>query len=179
MSRIGGKVIELKQDSDVSVSDNIVTVKGTLGELSFSLPTGLSCVREDNMLKIGADSQSKRVRAFQGLFRSLIYNAVIGVSEGFSHTLELIGIGYRAQMTGKTLVLNLGYSHPINFESPEGISIKVEGNNKIIITGIDKQAVGQVAANIRSFRPPEPYKGKGVRTEGEHISLKAGKSAKK
>ncbi len=180
MSRIGGKIIVLVDDVSVESSPRNIVVNGKLGSLSFDLPNQIKIEKDERTLKVLVNgTDSKEAASLQGLYRSLVSNAVIGVSSGFSNTLELVGIGYRAQMKGSELVLSLGFSHPINFSVPEGITITVEGTNKITVKGIDKQLVGQVCANIRSFRPPEPYKGKGVRYSGERVILKAGKSAKK
>ncbi|MDD3678784.1 MAG: 50S ribosomal protein L6 [Patescibacteria group bacterium] len=178
MSRIGSKPIDLTDGVEVIVSSGTVTVKGSKGELSFKPSKGLSIDIKDNVLFVTPRDEEKKTREVHGLTRTLISNMIEGVKNGFVKNLEFTGVGYRAQVEGRDLVLNLGYSHPIRYTPKDGIEIKVE-KNVISVSGIDKQAVGQVAAEIRSFRKPEPYKGKGIKYEGEHIRRKAGKSAAK
>lgn len=182
MSRIGKLPVPIKPNVTVKVTPgNLVTVKGTKGELSLQVdPSIIVEVTADEIL-VKRPSDEKRLRAMHGLYRSLINNLVVGVSDGFKKELEIIGVGYRASLNGKALELALGYSHPFFFVPPSGIDIEVDTksskNTRIIITGVDKQLVGQVAAKIRSLRSPEPYKGKGVRYLDEQVRKKAGKSA--
>ena len=176
MSRIGKKPIEIPQGVDIKIDGNVVHVKGPKGTLDVSLPPGISGEAADGILTVGRADEERETRAFHGLGRALVYNAVAGVSTGWSKALDIIGIGYRAEAKGNTVVFNLGYSHPINYEIPKGISIDVDGKaNRITVHGIDRQQVGQVAAEIRGLRPPEPYKGKGVRYADERVRTKAGK----
>ncbi len=177
MSRIGLQPISIPAGVEVRISKNEVTVKGPKGELSSPLYDGITVVQEDNQLQLScANMGNKKLKSFFGLCRALIANNVTGVSKGFEKTLELRGVGYRAQAQGKKLNLSLGFSHPVEYELPEGVEAKVE-QTKITLSGIDKQRVGQVAAEIRAFRPPEPYKGKGVRYVGEYVAMKEGKKA--
>ena len=176
MSRIGRKLIDMPTGVTLSVDDGKVMVKGPKGDLSVDLVPGIDISVEDNAIKVTRQSDDKKTRAFHGMIRALVNNLVVGVSQGFERNLEIVGIGWRAQMQGKTLVMNLGFSHPVEFDPPEGIEISTDGPAKIAVKGIDKQAVGQTAAIIRGFRPPEPYKGKGIRYVGEHIIRKAGKA---
>ncbi|MEM1127856.1 MAG: 50S ribosomal protein L6 [Bacteroidota bacterium] len=183
MSRIGNQSIAIDDQVNVSVSaGNMVTVKGPKGELSLQVDPDLTVAINDGQVEVTRPTDQKRHRAMHGLYRSLINNMVEGVTKGYQKKLELIGVGYRASLSNGLLELGLGFSHPIYFMAPEGITITVEeakrGKNPIIaIEGIDKQMVGQVAAKIRSLRPPEPYKGKGVRYVGEYVRRKAGKTA--
>ncbi len=176
MSRIGRKLIDMPAGVTLSVDDGKVMVKGPKGDLSVDLVPGIDISVEDNAIKVTRQSDDKKTRAFHGMIRALVNNLVVGVSQGFERNLEIVGIGWRAQMQGKTLVMNLGFSHPVEFDPPEGIEISTDGPAKIAVKGIDKQAVGQTAAIIRGFRPPEPYKGKGIRYAGEHVIRKAGKA---
>lgn len=177
MSRIGKLPIELPAGVTVDASpDGAVVVKGKNGELSAKFDTSIAISQDGNVITLTRASEEKRVRALHGLVRSLLANMVTGVSEGFSKTLEIVGVGYRAQLQGSKLTLNLGYSHPVEMEAPAGIAFEVPTPNTVIVKGIDKQAVGQVAANIRKFRKPEPYKGKGVKYQGEYIRRKVGKT---
>jgi large subunit ribosomal protein L6 len=162
----------------VTIDGRNVTVKGQRGSLNQKLLAGFELEQKENRLELTKKSETPETQRNYGLMRSLVANMVAGVSEGFSKTLEIHGVGYRVQLKGNDLVLSLGYSHPINYAAPEGIELKVEQNN-IIVTGHDKQLVGEVAAQIREFRKPEPYKGKGIRYAGEHIRRKAGKTAAK
>ncbi len=179
MSRIGKKPIDIPKGVEVKVGEgNFVTVKGPKGELSYKFNPDLKIDLEENQIKIERPNDSSFMRAIHGTTRALLANMVKGVTEGFTVELEIVGIGYRANMKGKAIELQLGYSHPIYFEPPEGVQISVEGNI-IKVSGIDKQKVGQVAAKIREFRKPDPYKGKGIRYKGEIVKLKAGKSVGK
>ena len=182
MSRIGKQPIPVKDGVTVTVADNnVVTTKGPKGELHVPIDPDLTVKVEDGEVILERPTEQQRHRAMHGLYRSLIDNAVIGVTEGYKKQLELIGVGYRAEVNNGVLELALGFSHPIYFLPPDGITITAESargqNPKITIEGIDKQMVGQVAAKIRSLRPPEPYKGKGVRYVGEYVRRKAGKTA--
>ena len=153
-------------------------VKGPKGELEHTVAQPIEVSREDNAIHVTRPDDERESRALHGLTRTLIANNIIGVTEGYTKRLEVVGTGYRVQAKGQNLEFALGYSHPITVEPPAGITFQVEGNNKVTVTGIDKQAVGEVAANIRKLRKPEPYKGKGVRYEGEHVRRKAGKAGK-
>ncbi|MEN0066325.1 MAG: 50S ribosomal protein L6 [Myxococcota bacterium] len=178
MSRIGKLPIALPSGVTVDVKDSEVEVKGPKGSLTQSLVNSVSVAVEGNQLLVHRTDDQRQSRANHGLMRSLLNNMVTGVSQGFKRELEVIGVGYRAAVKGKTLEMNLGYSHPVNFAIPDGIKIEVDKQGIISVEGIDKQQVGQVAAEIRAWRKPDSYKGKGVRYKGEHVSLKAGKSAK-
>ncbi|MBE3559134.1 MAG: 50S ribosomal protein L6 [Ktedonobacteraceae bacterium] len=182
MSRIGRAPIVIPPKVQVNWSeDNLVTVKGPKGELSYRIDPALSLKLEDGKLIVSRPSDSKEHKAKHGLYRTLINNMVVGVTNGFSKQLEIHGVGYRASKVGQNLVILVGYSHPVEVQPPAGITLNVEGVDpatkatKISVSGIDKQLVGQVAADIRSIRKPEPYKGKGIRYAGERIRLKAGK----
>jgi len=177
MSRVGKYPVAVPAGVDVSVADNTVTAKGKLGEESISFTDDVAVEVKDGQVWVKPKDQSKRSRAMWGTVRSLVDNAVVGVSEGFTKRLEINGVGYRAQLQGKKLNLQLGYSHDIPFEIPEGIKIALEGERQTVIavSGANRQQVGQVASNIRSFRGPEPYKGKGIRYAGEFILRKEGK----
>ena len=177
MSRIGKKPIDIPQGVDVKVEDSIVTVKGPKGTLTQEFLPAVGIEVKDN--KIEVSIANEKDGNLHGLTRTLINNMVIGVTEGFEKALEINGIGYRAQKQGKKLVMNLGYSHPVEVEEIEGITIEVPSQNSIIVKGIDKQLVGQVAANIREHRLPEPYKGKGIKYVGERIRRKEGKAGGK
>ncbi|NJN29079.1 MAG: 50S ribosomal protein L6 [Synechococcales cyanobacterium RM1_1_8] len=181
MSRIGKRPIPIPDKVQVTLAGNQVSVKGPKGELSRELPVGVSVEQVDNMVVVNRDNDSRTSRERHGLCRTLVANMVDGVSSGFSKKLEIIGVGYRAQLKGKTLVMNLGYSNPVEMEPPEGITFEMEGksNTTVIVSGISKELVGNTAARVRAARPPEPYKGKGVRYDGEQVRRKAGKSGKK
>lgn len=180
MSRIGKMPIAIPAGVTVTVTpDNVVTVKGAKGQLTKAMSKDIKIDVEDNNIVVTRPSDAKEHRALHGLTRSLLNNMVIGVSEGYQKSLDLIGVGYRAQVQGKKLVLNLGFSHPVEIEAVEGISFETPAANKVIVKGIDKQVVGEIAANIRSWRKPEPYKGKGVKYENEVIRRKEGKTGKK
>lgn len=176
MSRIGRKPISLPDGVTVAEESGTIRVKGPKGELSMDLVPGVKVDVNGQAVSVTRTSEDKRTRAFHGMTRALVNNLVVGVSQGFEKRLEIVGVGWRAQMQGKTLVLNLGYSNPVQYEPPEGVEITIDGPTKISVKGIDKQAVGQTAAEIRGFRPPEPYKGKGIRYADEYVIRKAGKA---
>ncbi|MEC5425570.1 50S ribosomal protein L6 [Virgibacillus sp. C22-A2] len=178
MSRIGLKPIEIPQGVEVKLNDNTVTVKGPKGELTRDLHQDMKINIEDNIITVERPSNHKDHRALHGTTRSLISNMVEGVSKGFEKSLEIIGVGYRALKQGDKIVISAGYSHPVELDSIEGIEIDVPKNTQVIVKGIDKELVGAVAANIRAIRPPEPYKGKGIRYAGEYVRRKEGKTAK-
>ncbi|AND37771.1 MULTISPECIES: 50S ribosomal protein L6 [Cytobacillus] len=178
MSRIGKKPIEIPSGVTVTIDNNTVTVKGPKGELSRSFNQDIEIKVEENVINVSRPSEAKEHRALHGTTRALLANMVEGVSKGFERGLELIGVGYRAQKQGKKLVLNVGYSHPVEIEPEEGIEVEVPSNTKIIVKGTSKERVGALAANIRDVRPPEPYKGKGIRYEGEYVRRKEGKTGK-
>ncbi|MEM7249137.1 MAG: 50S ribosomal protein L6 [Acidobacteriota bacterium] len=179
MSRVGSKQLGLPSGVKIDVEEGCLKVQGPKGNLTTPLPPGISAAVEDGQLKFTRANEERQSRAFHGLARALAANAVTGVSQGFEKRLEIVGVGYRAAMKGKTLNMALGYSHEVDFPVPEGIEISVEDNTKLVVKGIDKQAVGQVAAKIRALRPPDPYKGKGIRLSDEVIRTKAGKSGAK
>ena len=176
MSRIGKMPITLPKGVTIDIKSESITVKGPKGDLQVKTLPNIELSQEDNLIICTRKDESKKTRAFHGLIRKLIYNAVIGVSEGFSKTLIINGVGYRAEVNGEFLILNLGYSNPINYYINENIKITAEGNNKLIVSGISKELVGQTSAEIRSLRPPEPYKGKGIKYENETIIRKVGKA---
>ena len=177
MSRIGRLPIELPAGVTVTVdNDNAVVVKGPKGELARKFDKKMDIQVEGNLVTISRADDQKQTKAFHGLTRALLHNMVTGVSAGFEKALEIVGVGYRAQMSGKKLVINVGYSHPVEIDQPEGITFEVPSQTSIIVRGIDKQRVGQVAANIRAVRKPEPYKGKGIRYVGEYVRRKEGKT---
>lgn len=179
MSRVGKKPIEVPAGVTVTVSDdNTVTVKGPKGELTRQFNQDMKIEQEGNIINVVRPSDSKEHRTIHGTTRALLANMVTGVSEGFSRSLELIGVGYRAQLQGKKLVLNVGYSHPVEFTPEPGVEVEVPSNTKVVVKGIDKERVGALAADIRAVRPPEPYKGKGIRYEGEYVRRKEGKTGK-
>ena len=179
MSRVGKKVIEVPANVTIEIgTDNVVTVKGPKGELTRQFNQDMKIEQEGNILSVVRPSDSKEHRTNHGTTRALLANMVTGVSEGFTRSLELIGVGYRAQLQGTKLVLNVGYSHPVEFTPEEGLEVEVPSNTKIIVKGISKERVGALASNIRDVRPPEPYKGKGIRYEGEFVRRKEGKTGK-
>ena len=178
MSRIGNKVITIPAGVEVNLDDNFATVKGPKGELKQQFDKDMTFNVEGNEITVVRPSDSKRHRTVHGTTRAILANMIEGVSVGFKKELELIGVGYRAQMQGKKLVLSVGYSHPVEFEEIEGITLGVEGNTKVSIEGINKEVVGQYAAKVRAVRPPEPYKGKGIRYVGEYVRRKEGKTGK-
>ena len=177
MSRIGNKPIPLPSGVDFNINGNVATIKGGKGTLSQELSRDITVDVEDGNLVVRRPSDAREHRAFHGLTRALLANMVTGVSEGYTRTLEIIGAGYRAQQSGSGIVLQVGYSHLVDVNPPDGVTIEVEGTNRIHVTGIDKQIVGQVAANIRRVRKPNVYTGKGIRYKGEAVRLNPGKSA--
>ena len=178
MSRVGKKPIEIPSGVTVTLDNNHVTVKGPKGELSRTFHADIEIKVEDNVINISRPSDAKEHRALHGTTRAVLANMVEGVSKGFERTLELVGVGYRASKQGNKLVLSVGYSHPVEIEPETGIEIEVPANTKVIVKGTDKERVGALAANIRDVRPPEPYKGKGIRYEGEYVRRKEGKTGK-
>ena len=179
MSRIGRKPIEVPAGVEVKIeAGNVVTVKGALGTMTQALHSDMIIKKEGNEIIVERPSEMKEHKSLHGLTRTLLSNMVEGVTKGFSKTLDINGVGYRAAKAGKTLTLNLGYSHPVVFEEADGITLEVPNANQVIVKGIDKQKVGQMAAEIRSKRPPEPYLGKGVKYSDERIRRKAGKAGK-
>ena len=179
MSRIGKLPIHVPAGVTVTIKDSVVTVKGPKGELSRDLHPDMNITVEGNVITVTRPSEQKEHRALHGLTRALVANMVTGVSEGFTKTLEINGVGYRAAKQGNKLALTLGFSHPVEMEAPAGITIEVPAPNKIVVSGADKEVVGAVAADIRKWRKPEPYKGKGIRYEGEVVRRKAGKAGAK
>lgn len=175
MSRIANSPVEIPNGLEVKLDEQVITVKGKNGSLEQKLPKEVEIKQVDNVLTFAARSNLKTAKALAGTMRALVNNMVLGVSQGFEKKLNLVGVGYRAQVQGKVLNLNLGFSHPINFEIPEGITIEAPSQTEIVVKGINKQQVGQIAANIRAFRPPEPYKGKGVKYADEVIVRKEAK----
>lgn len=176
MSRIGKQVIEIPDGVTVNVANGEIQVKGPKGTLSGAVPEGIIAKLEDGNLAFERPDDSKPSRSRHGLARALANNMVVGVSEGFRRGLEIEGVGYRAEVKGKVLNLLLGFSHPVEMPVPEGLKVTVDGNTKLSIEGADKQVVGQFAADVRALRPPEPYKGKGVRYDDEHVRRKVGKA---
>jgi len=179
MSRVGKKIITIPEKTSVDYKDRVIVVKGEKGTLTRTLHPAVDLEIKDNTISVTIEQEDRKNRALQGMTRSLVANMVDGVSKGFERVLEIHGIGYRAEMKGKSIVLNLGYSHPIDFPLPEGVDATVDKNNVIRLTGIDKEHVGQTAASIRKLRKPEPYKGKGVKYAEEYIQRKAGKTGTK
>lgn len=177
MSRIGKMPIPMPKGVEVKLDGTHLTVKGPKGELALDVNEEMKVTIDDEQIVVERPSDASKHKALHGLTRSLIANMVEGCTEGFKKTLEIQGVGYRADAKGSTLNLQLGFSHPIDFEAPEGINIQTPDQTTIVIEGADKQAVGQAAAVIRGYRPPEPYKGKGIRYQGEHVRRKAGKTA--
>lgn len=178
MSRIGKKVIIIPEGVEVSLNGRHIDVKGSKGELHFAHHSNVEVIKNDNSLVVNRRNNDKLSRALHGLTRNLIANMIEGVTNGFVKQLELKGVGFRAQTDEKSLTLNVGYTHPVVISTPDGIEFKVDKNTLITVSGIDKQKVGQVAANIRAVRQPEPYKGKGIRYVGELVRRKAGKATK-
>lgn len=176
MSRVGRKAISIPDGVQVSLSEDQIGVKGPKGELTGPLPKGINASIEDGLLSFSREAETKEVRSLHGLTRALANNMVVGVTEGFTKGLEIEGVGYRAEVKGKTLVLTLGFSHLVEMPIPEGLSVKVENTTSVKVEGISKEVVGQYAADIRRLRPPEPYKGKGIRYTGEYIRRKVGKT---
>jgi len=179
MSRIGKAPIPLPDKVTVNLNGLAVTVKGPKGELSRTLPEGVQISQDGNTLVVSPSSETRRSRERHGLCRTLVANMVGGVSQGFTRKLEIVGVGYRAAVQGKKLVVNAGYSHQVEMVPPDGVTFAVEGNTTVFVSGANKELVGNEAAKVRAIRPPEPYKGKGIKYEGERILRKAGKTGKK
>ncbi len=179
MSRIGKRPISIPAKVTVAIDGQSISVKGPKGELSRVLPGEVGVSQDGEELRVMRRDDSRNARQRHGLCRTLVANMVEGVSQGFQKRLEIQGVGYRAQVQGKTLTLNMGYSHPVQIEPPEGVQFLVENNVNVVVSGIDKEVVGNTAAQIRAVRPPEPYKGKGIRYAGEVVRRKAGKAGKK
>lgn len=178
MSRIGKKSILVPEGVSVDINDKLLTIKGPKGELKYTVESQAKVSQIEGKIHVERNLETKLARSIHGLTRSLIANMIIGVTNGYEKKLELVGTGYRVAKKGQGLSMTLGFSHPVDITPVPGINFEVEGNTVVMIKGIDKQLVGQVAANIRAFRPPEPYKGKGVRYSGERVRRKAGKQAK-
>lgn len=179
MSRIGRKPVKLPAGVTVTAADGRLSVKGPKGELSRLVAEGIHFEFQPGVALVARENDTPKNRSAHGLMRALLANMVTGVTVGYTRHLDILGVGYKAEVKGKTLVMNLGFSHQIIYPFPNGITIDVETNTKLAVKGIDKEMVGQVASELRSFRPPDSYKGKGVRYRGEHVRLKAGKSAQK
>ncbi|HSH75912.1 MAG TPA: 50S ribosomal protein L6 [Longimicrobiales bacterium] len=177
MSRIGRLPVRILEGVTVDQANGTLTVKGPKGELMLDVHPDVKVVVDDAEIRVERFSDVKNHRALHGLTRSLIANMVLGVTQGFAKTLEIVGVGYRAEAKGKGITLNIGFSHPVEYEPVDGVSLDCPNQTTIVVSGIDKQKVGQTAAEIRGFRPPEPYKGKGIRYQGEQIRRKAGKTA--
>ena len=177
MSRVGSKPIEIPENVEIQNNQGNVIVKGPKGSIETRIDNRIEINLEDNLVLLKRANDEPSVRGLHGLYRSLIYNNIVGVTEGYTKTLELQGVGFKAILKGKDLELSVGYSHTVLFKGVEGIDIKVPDQNSIIVEGIDKGLVGQVAANIRAVKPPEPYKGKGIRYQNEYVRRKAGKAA--
>lgn len=178
MSRIGRLPVSIPGGVEIKLDNSVITVKGPKGEMTHTIPAPIEVKIEDNTVVVSRPNDDRVARSLHGLTRTLISNMVIGVTEGFSKKLEIVGTGYRVMAKGKDLEFALGFSHPVVVTAPEGIEFKVEGPTKLTVSGIDKQQVGEVAANIRKIRKPEPYKGKGVRYAGEQVRRKVGKAGK-
>jgi large subunit ribosomal protein L6 len=178
MSRIGLLPISIPSGVNIDIDGQDVQVKGPKGELSLRVSNPIRVERENGSITVTRPNDERRNRSLHGLTRTLVNNMVVGVTDGYTKRLEIRGVGYRAAMDGRTLVISVGYSHPVRMEPIDGVDFAVEGNNQIIVSGIDKQLVGEVAARIRRVRPPEPYKGKGIRYAGEYVRQKAGKAGK-
>ncbi|MGO1802220.1 MAG: 50S ribosomal protein L6 [Microbacteriaceae bacterium] len=178
MSRIGRLPIDIPAGVTISVDDRAVAVKGPKGELTLSVASPIEVAVEDNQVVVTRPDDERESRSLHGLTRTLINNNIVGVTQGYTKGLEVVGTGYRVQQKGNSVEFAVGFSHPVLIDPPAGITLTVEGNNKVTVSGIDKQAVGEAAANIRKIRRPEPYKGKGVRYAGENVRRKAGKAGK-
>lgn len=178
MSRIGKKEIQIPKNTEVSIDKSKIRVKSKKGEMSYDIPTEIKVRKVDSAIRVSRLKETKEAQALHGLCRSIINNMVTGVSEGFKKKLVIQGVGYRSQIENNNLIVNVGYSHPVIIQETKGISISVDNNTHITICGIDKEKVGQIAATIRSIRPPEPYKGKGIRYENEIVRRKVGKAGK-
>ena len=179
MSRVGKKPITIPEKVQVSTEGKLIKAKGPLGELSFRVPEEINFAIDSNVITFSRDSDEKHIRALHGLSRALTYNAIFGVLEGFSKTLKIEGVGFKVELKGKGLLFSLGFSHPIYFLPPDGITFESPNPNTVVVKGANKEVVGLVASKIRKMRPPEPYKGKGVRYEGEYVRRKEGKKAAK
>lgn len=179
MSRIGKSPISIPAKVQITIDGSHINIKGPKGELSRVLPQAITVEQEGETLLVKRRDESRSSRQLHGLSRSLVANMVEGVSQGFQRRLEIQGVGYRAQVQGRNLTLTVGYSHPVQIEPPQGIQLAVEANTNVIVSGFDKELVGNIAARIRDVRPPEPYKGKGIRYAGEVVRRKAGKAGKK
>lgn len=179
MSRIGKRPIQVPPKVSVTIEGQNIAVKGPKGELSRALPSEVEILQDGDLIVVRRRTESRVARQRHGLCRTLVANMVEGVSTGFQKRLEIQGVGYRAQVQGKNLILNVGYSNPVQIEPPPGIDLSVEANTNVMVSGIDKEVVGNTAAKIRAVRPPEPYKGKGIRYAGEFVRRKAGKAGKK
>ena len=179
MSRIGRKIISIPQGIQVNIADDQVRVQGPKGQTTSVVPEGIRFERTEKGVVATRSSDSKKQKALHGLARSLLANAVTGVSQGFKKELDIVGIGYRAELKGKSVIFSLGFSHPVDFPVPDGISVAVERQTHLIVSGVDKQKVGQAAADIRSLRKPDPYKNKGIRYTGEKLKKKVGKTGAK
>ena len=181
MSLVGKQSIKVPDSVEISITGQTIKAKGSKGELEYTFLPLVEVIHENGHILVKRKNDDKESRSIHGLTRALINNMVVGVSEGFEKRLEIIGVGYKAQASGKKITLNLGFSHPINYEAPEGVKIEMDKENKniIIVSGINKQMVGESAARIRKYRPPEPYKGKGIRYIDEYVRRKAGKAAAK
>jgi large subunit ribosomal protein L6 len=178
MSRIGKKPISIPKGVKIDIKDQIITVSGPKGVLIRNINPGVTVQTKDDQIVLSIDNSTKEMDSFHGLLRALISNMVTGVSKGFEKVLEIVGVGYRAELSGRTATFHLGYSHPVVYELPKGIEANID-KTKIMLTGIDRELLGRTAAKIRGFRKPEPYKGKGIRNAGEVIKLKAGKTGTK
>ncbi len=180
MSRVGENPINIPKGVDVKIQGSFIAVKGPKGELKWDFPSELKVSLQDKSLIVERPSETRQLRSLHGTTRNIIANMVTGISDGYQKVLEITGVGYRAQVQGKKIIFTLGYSHPVEFILPDGISAQIDAKqNRLTLEGIDKQLIGQVAANIRALRPPDVYKGKGIRYAGERIKLKAGKAGKK
>lgn len=176
MSRVGKLPIPIPDKVSVNISGQEIAVKGPRGQLAYCAPAEVQVVQEDKQLVVTISSADRKTHGLHGLVRTLVNNMIIGVSEGFKRELEIVGVGYRAEVKGNALVLSVGYSHPVEMKLPKGVAAQVEKNNRIILTGYDKHMLGQFAANVRRVRPPEPYKGKGIKYVGEVVRRKVGKA---
>ena len=179
MSRIGKKPIAFSTQTKIEIKDDAIFVEGKKGKLSLKIPYGIEVSKEDNQIVVKRKSEDKNIRSLHGTIRALTANMVKGVEEGFKKELEIVGVGYKAQVKGNTLVLDIGFSHPVKVNVPEGVKVQTPAATKIVVEGIDKQKVGQFAAKLRDFYPPEPYKGKGIRYSGEFVRKKLGKAMAK
>lgn len=178
MSRIGKKEIIIPKDVKTHINDTTISVSGVKGKLSYNISQCIQITKNENIITLIKQDNTKKAQAIYGLSRSIVNNMIIGVSKGFTKQLIIQGVGYRSQMEGSVLILNVGYSHPVKIKPPNNINIKVENSTNIFISGINKELVGQIAAKIRSVRPPEPYKGKGIKYSNEYIRRKVGKAGK-